>query len=103
MSSALAPVVETSIPRRIICLKSRALQSTVVHYANLVSEFVVPVKLVQQAMHDRSEHQRRGQDKDETRVEGIDSGKQLSGVRVWRINRPHAAQEHGCVKECVSP
>ena len=66
-------------------------------------EFVVPVELVQEAVQDRREYQRGRDDKDETGIERIDSGKQLSAVRLWRVDWPHSTQEHRGVEKGISP
>jgi len=67
------------------------------------SSLVFHVQLVHDAMHKRRQHQRGGTDEEQPGEQGIGGGEQLSGVVRDRIDRPHAAEDHGGVQEGVDP
>lgn len=63
----------------------------------------LPVKGVQHAMHHRREQDRQHHEEHETRVERIGTGEELSTGCRWRGDGAHAAEQHGCIEEGVTP
>src|SRR5437867_12633797 len=63
----------------------------------------LPMELVHQPMEDGRSHDPRGDEEDQTRVEGVEPGEELAAARRGRFHRTHAAQEHGRVQERVTP
>ncbi len=58
---------------------------------------------VQKTVHDRRHQNAGDHQKDDSGEERIKRGEKLSGIRVKFIHRPHAAQNHGGVQECIQP
>jgi len=63
----------------------------------------IPVQLVKYTMHDRCENQRSSDNKNKSRIKGVQTGKELPTGRYRGINRPHPAQKHGGIEECIQP
>jgi Arc/MetJ family transcription regulator len=54
-------------------------------------------------MHDGRENQPHGDEKNQTSIERVQAGKQLSAIGFGCIYRAHATHQHGCVQECIAP
>lgn len=61
------------------------------------------MKLVQHAMKDGRQYQAGSKDEHQPRIQRVESGKGLPGIRSWCIHRPHAAEQHGAVQEGIDP
>ncbi len=63
----------------------------------------IGVEMMQHAMEDRRHQDRGDRDDDEAGVEGVEAGEELAGLGLRRIDRPHAAEQHGGIEEGVDP
>jgi hypothetical protein len=61
------------------------------------------VKAVQDTMQHRREDEGCAHDEQPASIQSKDSGEELARESDWRIDRPHAAQEHGGIEERVNP
>src|ERR1051325_8724693 len=61
------------------------------------------MKSVEEAMEDRRENNAGGDEGDEAGIERVEGGEDLSRNRLHRIDRPHAAEDHRGVQQCVDP
>jgi hypothetical protein len=65
--------------------------------------FYVQVQFVQEAVDDRG-HENAGDHQEQyARKQGVERSEKFSAGRGQRIDRPHAAQDHGGVKQGIDP
>src|ERR1039457_6466989 len=63
----------------------------------------VPVETMQKTMQHRSKHYPDGEQEYQPGVERIQPGEYLAAGRLRRIDRPHAAEQHGYVEKGITP
>lgn len=74
------------------------------HWANIRNlPVLLPVELVHDTVHCRREDETRRDQEYQASVECIQASKQLTSIRSWRVYRPHSAQEHCRIQECIAP
>lgn len=65
--------------------------------------FITDMKLVQESMNDRGEHQPRDADQCESAVESVKGSEQFAGGCFDGINGTHTAENHRGVEEGIDP
>ena len=65
--------------------------------------FPFDVKPVEQPVRERSDHEGGNADKRKARKQSIKRSEKFCRVRMQRINRAHAAQNHGRVQKRIDP
>ena len=61
------------------------------------------MELVQQAMRERCDHERRDSDKGEAGKKRVEGREYLRSVGTERIDRPHSTKDHRCVQQRIDP
>ena len=65
--------------------------------------FPFDVKPVQQPVRERGNHERGNADKRQARKQSVERSEEFCRVRMERIDRAHAAQNHGSIQKRIDP